>query len=38
MTWVILKILDATLGLRVTDEQENEGLDLAQHGERGYSE
>jgi Amt family ammonium transporter len=38
MTWVILKVIDATLGLRVTDEQESEGLDLAQHGERGYSE
>ncbi len=37
-TYVILKILDATLGLRVSDEQESEGLDLAQHGERGYSE
>ncbi len=37
-TWVILKVLDATLGLRVSEEQESEGLDLAQHGERGYSE
>jgi len=26
-----------TVGLRVTDEQETEGLDLAAHGERGYS-
>ena len=24
-------------GLRVRDDQETEGLDLAQHGERGYS-
>ncbi|HEY4210926.1 MAG TPA: ammonium transporter [Steroidobacteraceae bacterium] len=38
MTFVILKILDATLGLRVSEENESEGLDLAQHGERGYSE
>ena len=38
MTWVILKVIDATLGLRVSEEQESEGLDLAQHGERGYSE
>jgi ammonium transporter, Amt family len=38
VTWVILKVIDATVGLRVSDEQENEGLDLAQHGERGYSE
>jgi ammonium transporter, Amt family len=37
-TYVILKIIDATLGLRVSEEQEHEGLDLAQHGERGYSE
>ena len=37
-TFVILKILDATLGLRVSEENESEGLDLAQHGERGYSE
>ncbi len=38
VTWVILKLIDATLGLRVSEEQESEGLDLAQHGERGYSE
>jgi ammonium transporter, Amt family len=38
VTWGILKVLAVTVGLRVTDEQENEGLDLAQHGERGYSE
>jgi ammonium transporter, Amt family len=38
ITWIILKVLDATLGLRVSEEQESEGLDLAEHGERGYSE
>ena len=37
LTWVILKILDAVFGLRVAEEQETEGLDLAEHGERGYS-
>jgi len=37
-TYVILKILDVTLGLRVNEEHESEGLDLAQHGERGYIE
>jgi Amt family ammonium transporter len=37
-TYAILKVLDATLGLRVSEEHESEGLDLAQHGERGYSE
>jgi ammonium transporter, Amt family len=37
LTWAILKLIDATLGLRVADEHETEGLDLASHGERGYS-
>jgi Amt family ammonium transporter len=37
MTFVILKVLAATTGLRVDAEQESEGLDLASHGERGYS-
>jgi Amt family ammonium transporter len=37
-TFGILKVLDVTLGLRVSEDQEREGLDLAQHGERGYSE
>jgi len=36
VTWVILKILDATMGLRVSEEDESEGLDLSQHGESGY--
>jgi len=35
-TFVILKVVDALLGLRVTDEQETEGLDISQHEERGY--
>ena len=30
-------VLGATLGLRVSEEDESEGLDLASHGERGYS-
>jgi Amt family ammonium transporter len=37
LTWLILKLVNALVGLRVPDEQETEGLDLAQHGERGYS-
>jgi ammonium transporter, Amt family len=37
VTWMLLKLLDATLGLRVSEEGESEGLDLAEHGERGYS-
>jgi len=35
-TYAILKLVDALLGLRVTDEQETEGLDISQHEERGY--
>jgi Amt family ammonium transporter len=30
---VILKIIDLTIGLRVTEEQEREGLDISLHGE-----
>ena len=36
ITFVILKVVDAILGLRVSDEQETEGLDITQHDERGY--
>jgi Amt family ammonium transporter len=35
-TFILIKILDATLGLRVTQEEETQGLDLSQHGEEGY--
>ena len=35
-TLIILKICDMTVGLRVTREQEVEGLDLSMHGEEGY--
>jgi Amt family ammonium transporter len=37
VTLIILKILDWTMGLRVTEEHEINGLDLSQHGESGYS-
>ncbi|MBI5184775.1 MAG: ammonium transporter [Nitrospinae bacterium] len=37
VTFIILKVLDATMGLRVSDEDEVLGLDLAQHGESGYN-
>jgi Amt family ammonium transporter len=37
VTLIILKLLDATIGLRVTREQEIEGLDLALHDERAYN-
>lgn len=36
VSFIILKILDITIGLRVTEEQETEGLDIALHEERGY--
>jgi Amt family ammonium transporter len=36
-TWVILKIVDALTGLRVSQDQENEGLDIVLHDEQGYN-
>lgn len=36
-TLVILKLLDITIGLRVVEEHETEGLDLTLHDERGYN-
>ena len=36
-TYVILKVIDVVMGLRVSEEQETEGLDLSQHDERGYN-
>ncbi len=35
-TFLLLKILDATMGLRVSQQDEIQGLDLSQHGEEGY--
>lgn len=35
-TLAILKLVDVTIGLRVTEEEEVQGLDLSQHGEEGY--
>ena len=37
LTFAIAKILDHVIGLRVTDEEEIEGLDIALHDERGYT-
>jgi Amt family ammonium transporter len=37
VTLIILKVLDWTMGLRVSEEHEINGLDLSQHGEAGYS-
>ncbi len=36
VTFVVLKLVDAVSGLRVDEEAETEGLDIAQHEERGY--
>jgi Amt family ammonium transporter len=37
MTFIILSILKAAMGLRVSEEEERVGLDLTQHNERGYA-
>jgi len=37
LTWVILKFVDAVTGLRVSTDQENEGLDIVLHDEQGYN-
>lgn len=37
VSFVLLKIIDVTIGLRVDSEQESQGLDLAEHGESGYN-
>jgi ammonium transporter, Amt family len=36
-TWLILKLLDVTVGLRVKEEAENQGLDINEHGEEAYN-
>ena len=36
MTWIIAKIVAATIGLRATEEGEAQGLDISDHGEEGY--
>jgi len=36
-TWIILKLVDLVIGVRVPAEQEIEGLDITQHGEEGYN-
>ena len=37
LTWIILKLSDALLGMRVVQEHETEGLDTVLHGEKGYN-
>lgn len=36
VTWIILKVVDVVIGLRVDSDQETQGLDLVLHDERGY--
>ncbi|MCA9083841.1 MAG: ammonium transporter [Planctomycetaceae bacterium] len=36
LTYILLQILNAVMGLRVSEEQEVQGLDISQHGEEGY--
>ena len=36
ITWILAKVLKATIGLRVRDDEEVVGLDISQHGERAY--
>jgi Amt family ammonium transporter len=37
-TFLLLKVVGALAGLRVTAEEEDSGLDLTQHGERAYND
>lgn len=37
VSFIILKLVDIVIGLRVTGEEESEGLDIALHDERGYN-
>ena len=37
LTWIILKVIDIVIGLRVTGDEETEGLDIALHDETGYN-
>ena len=37
LSFIILKIVDAIVGLRVEEDDERQGLDISQHNERGYN-
>jgi len=37
VTWVLLKLSDAITGMRVTSDEETEGLDTVEHNEKGYN-
>ncbi len=36
-SFILLKLIDFTIGLRVSEQEEQEGLDVTQHGEEGTS-
>jgi ammonium transporter, Amt family len=38
MTWIIGKVIDVTMGLRVSQTEESVGLDISQHGESAYGD
>jgi len=38
LTWIIGKVIESTMGLRVSETEENVGLDISQHGESAYGE
>ncbi len=38
VTFILLKLLSLTMGIRSNDEHQSEGLDLVEHGEKGYNE
>ncbi|TAL37133.1 MAG: ammonium transporter [Spirochaetes bacterium] len=37
LTWIIYALIDRTMGLRVSEDEEAMGLDITQHDERGYT-
>jgi Amt family ammonium transporter len=37
ISWVLLKVIDAVIGLRVSDDEETQGLDQVLHDETGYN-
>jgi len=37
VTYILLKLIDRVIGLRISEEDESSGLDLSQHSETGYS-
>jgi len=38
ISWLLLKVIDKVMGLRVSEEDEIQGLDITLHNERGYED